>query len=264
MIDLEGLSLREWTEREDKIRDILGENYQPQFRTLLYEGPVNTRYGVRTLQLTEDDMKKASNIPTVQYLNSLKRIATDDIAKSMNMKTRMFDNISSLPAEYKKYLDDHSRSKGFYNPETDEVVVIGNNIENEADLQNLLVQKGYSTKGLEGVLGSELDNLLDDVYSNMSNRDSAKYSDKGKTSRGTALSYISDLSKNPQMNPEEWNRLSSYVRELFKNKYNVQNLTDETIQKLLWRTGNQITGDDTIEEMIRKSAGTSLLRSRDE
>ena len=29
--------------------------------------------------------------------------------------------------------------------------------------------------------------------------------------------------------------------------------TDETIQNLLWRTGNQITGDDTIEEMIRKS-----------
>ena len=93
----------------------------------------------------------------------------------------------------------------------------------------------------------------------MSNRDSAKYSDKGKTSRGTALSYISDLSKNPQINPEEWNRLSTYVRELFKNKYNVQNLTDETIQNLLWRTGNQITGDDSIEEMIRKSKWRGLI-----
>ena len=240
IIDLEGLSLRDWTERENRIRSILGENYQPS-------------YNVHRLLLTEEDMKKVRNIPTVQYSNSLKRIATDDIAKSMNIKTRMFDDISSLPAEYKKYLDDHTHSKGFYNPETDEVVVIGNNIENEADLQNLFVQKGYSSKGLEGVLGKELDNLLDDVYNNMSNRDSAKYSDKGKTSRGTALSYISDLSKNPQMNPEEWNRLSTYVRELFKNKYNVQNLTDETIQNLLWRTGNQITGDDSIEEMIRKS-----------
>ncbi|MBR4963505.1 MAG: hypothetical protein IKY54_06365 [Muribaculaceae bacterium] len=253
IIDLEGLSLRDWTERENRIRSILGENYQPQYHTLLHEGPINLQDKVRTLQLTEDDMKKVRIIPTAQYSNSLKRIAADDIAKSMNMKIRMFDDISSLPAEYKKYLDDHSRSKGFYNHETDEVVVIGNNIENEVDLQNLLVQKGYSSKGLEGVLGKELDNLLDDVYNNMSNRDSAKYSDKGKTSRGTALSYISDLSKNPQINPEEWNRLSTYVRELFKNKYNVQNLTDETIQNLLWRTGNQITGDDSIEEMIRKS-----------
>ena len=264
MIDLEGLSLRDWTERENRIRSILGENYQPPYHTLLYKGPINLQDKVRKLLLTEEDMKNVRTIPTVQYSNSLKRIATDDIAKSMNMKTRMFDDISSLPAEYKKYLDDHSRSKGFYNPETDEVVVIGNNIESEADLQNLFVQKGYSTKGLEGVLGKELDNLLDDVYNNMSNRDSAKYSDKGKTSRGTALSYISDLSKNPQMNPQEWNRLSSYVRELFKNKYNVKNLTDETIQNLLWRTGNQITGDDSIEEMIRKSAGVALLRSRNE
>ena len=190
----------------------MGENYQPQYHTLLHEGPINLQDKVRTLQLTEDDMKKVRIIPTAQYSNSLKRIAADDIAKSMNMKIRMFDDISSLPAEYKKYLDDHSRSKGFYNHETDEVVVIGNNIENEVDLQNLLVQKGYSSKGLEGVLGKELDNLLDDVYNNMSNRDSAKYSDKGKTSRGTALSYISDLSKNPQINPEEWNRLSTYVR----------------------------------------------------
>ena len=254
IIDLEGLSLREWTERENRIRSILGENYKPSYNVhkLLHKStdPPATPHN---LLLTEENMKNIKKIPTVQYDNSLKRIATDDIAKSMNMKTRMFEDVSSLPAEYKKYLDDHSRSKGFYNPETDEVVVIGNNIESEADLQNLLVQKGYSTKGLEGVLGKELDNLLDDVYNNMSNRDSAKYSDKSKTPKGTALSYISELSKNPQMNPEEWNRLSTYVREVFKNKYNVQNLTDETIQNLLWRTGNQITGDDSIEEMIRKS-----------
>ena len=262
LIDLEGLSLSEWMERENKIKSILGENYKSNIRTLLHKS-TDPPAIPHTLMLTEEDMKNVKKIPTVLYDNSLKRIATDDIAKSMNMKTRMFDDISSLPAEYKKYLDDYSRSKGFYNPETDEVVVIGNNIENEADLQNLLIQKGFSTKGLEGVLGNELDNLLDDVYKNMSNRDSAKYSDKNKTPKGTALSYISDLSKNPEKNPEEWNRLSSYVRELFKNKYKVQNLTDETIQKLLWRTGNQITGDDSIEEMIRKSAGLAILRDRD-
>ena len=262
IIDLEGLSLNEWMERENKIKSILGENYKSNIRTLLHKS-TDPPAIPHTLMLTEEDMKNVKKIPTVLYDNSLKRIATDDIAKSMNIKTRMFDDISSVPAEYKKYIDDHSRSKGFYNPETDEVVVIGNNIENEADLQNLLIQKGFSTKGLEGVLGNELDNLLDDVYNNMSNRDSAKYSDKNKTPKGTALSYISDLAKNPEKNPEEWNRLSSYVRELFKNKYNVQNLTDETIQKLLWRTGNQITGDDSIEEMIRKSAGLAILRDRD-
>ena len=87
----------------------------------------------------------------------------------------------------------------------------------------------------------------------MSNRESAKYSKSGNSSRSVALSYISDLAKSPDMNPKEWNRLSNYMRELFNSKYNVQNLSDETIKQLLWRTANQITGDDSIEEMIRKS-----------
>lgn len=258
LVDLEGLSIREWLDREARIKSILKENYQPR------------RIDMQSVETAApgDDVYRGSlmedGTSLTDYSNSLKRMATDDLAKTMNIKTRIFNDISSLPVEYKKFLDDHSRSKGFYNPETDEVVVIANNIENQADLQNLIVQKGYGSKGLESVLGKELDNLLDDVYNNMSNRESAKYSNSGNSSRDAALSYISDLAKNPEVNPGEWNRLSNYMHELFKTKYNVQNLSDETIKQLLWRTANQITGDDSIEEMIRKSAGAALLRSRNE
>ena len=257
LVDLEGLSIRDWLDREARIKSILKENYQPRRIDMQSVEPVAPGDGDYRGSLMEDGSS------LTDYSNSLKRMVTDDLAKTMNINTRVFNDISSLPVEYKKFLDDHSRSKGFYNPETDEVVVIANNIENQADLQNHLIQKGYGSKGLESVLGKELDNLLDDVYNNMSNRESAKYSNSGNSSRDAALSYISDLAKNPEVNPGEWNRLSNYMRELFKTKYNVQNLSDETIKQLLWRTGNQITGDDSIEEMIRKSAGLAILRDRD-
>ena len=239
LIDLEGLSLNEWMERENIIKSVLGENYTPRNFNAKGNNP--------------QDAIWQNSTPNDAYTFSIKRSIIDDLGGKLNLKTRVFEDISSLPQEYKKYLDDHSRSKGFYNPETDEVVIIGNNIESEADLHNTLIQKGYAPKGLESIVGKELDNLLDDIYGNMTIRESSKYSNNGESARGSALAYISDLAQNPSLNPSEWNRLSSYIREIFKTKYNVQNISDETIKELLWKTGKQISGEDSIEEMIRKS-----------
>ena len=239
LFDLDGLSLKEWTEREKIIKSILGENYMPR--------------NFNTKSNNPQDAIWQSSTPNDAYTFSIKRSIIDDLGGKLNLKTRVFADISSIPQEYKKFLDDHSRSKGFYNPETDEVVIIGNNIESEADLHNTLIQKGYAPKGLESIVGKELDNLLDDIYGNMSIRESRKYSNDGESARGSALAYISDLAQNPSLNPSEWNRLSSYIREIFKTKYNIQNISDETIKELLWKTGKQISGEDSIEEMIRKS-----------
>ena len=239
LFDLDGLSLNEWMEREKIIKSILGENYTPR--------------NFNTKSNNPQDAIWQNSSPSDAYTFSIKRSIIDDLGEKLNLKTRVFADISSIPQEYKKFLDDHSRSKGFYNPETDEVVIIGNNIESETDLHNTLIQKGYAPKGLESIVGKELDNLLDDIYGNMSIRESSKYSNKGESTRGSALAYISDLAQNPSLNPSEWNRLSSYIREIFKTKYNVQNISDDTIKELVWKTGKQISGDDSIEEMIRKS-----------
>jgi hypothetical protein len=239
LFDLDGLSLKEWIERENVIKSVLGENYTPR--------------NFNTKGNNPQDAIWQNSTPGEAYSFSIKRSIVDDLGGKLNLKTRVFEDISSLPQEYKKFLDDHSRSKGFYNPETDEVVIISNNIASEADLQNVLIQKGYGSKGLESIVGKELDNLLDDIYGNMSIRESGKYSNSEGSARGTALAYITDLAKNPSLNPSEWNRLSSYIRDIFRTKYNVQNISDDTIKELIWKTGNQISGDDSIEEMIRKS-----------
>ena len=39
----------------------------------------------------------------------------------------------------------------------------------------------------------------------------------------------------------------------FTSETQVQHLTDDTVNSLLMRTANQITGDDTISDMIRKA-----------
>ena len=87
----------------------------------------------------------------------------------------------------------------------------------------------------------------------MTHRESERYSGSGGSSKEVALSYLSDLAKNPSINPTEWQRISTYVRNLFESKYGIQHLTDDTVNSLLMRTANQITGDDTISDMIRKA-----------
>ena len=244
LVDLEGLSLREWMERENRIKEILKENYKPSFLENIKEN-------------------ESRNFIYPSGYNISNSVEAENMAKAMNLKIRRVNDINDLTQQEKKYLDDHSRGKGFYNPETNEVVVIDKNIESDVDFQNTFIQKGVGEKGLQSILGDDMDGFLDDVYNNMTHRESEKYSANGGSSREIALSYISDLVKNPSINPGEWQRLSAYVRNLFRNRYNVQNLSDETVQNLLWRTANQITGDDSIEEMIRKSAGLAILRNRD-
>ena len=234
LVDLEGLSLREWMERENRIKEILKENYKPSFLENIKEN-------------------ESRNFIYPSGYNISNSVEAENMAKAMNLKIRRVNDINDLTQQEKKYLDDHSRGKGFYNPETNEVVVIDKNIESDVDFQNTFIQKGVGEKGLQSILGDDMDGFLDDVYNNMTHRESEKYSANGGSSREIALSYISDLVKNPSINPGEWQRLSAYVRNLFRNRYNVQNLSDETVQNLLWRTANQITGDDSIEEMIRKS-----------
>ena len=237
--DLEGLSPEDWYIRDKLVSDIFGENYRPN--QILY--PRSKR---------ESGVWNIGKYST-EYANSLRRDMLNEVGSKMKLKTRLYADINEVPQEYKKYLDDHSRSKGFYNPETDEVVIIGNNIRNQQELYNTLIQKGYETKGLKGVLGDELDNLLDDVYRNMTHRESERYSGSGRSSKEVALSYLSELAKNPSINPTEWQEISTYVRNLFESKYGIQHLTDDTVNSLLMRTANQITGDDTISDMIRKA-----------
>ena len=87
----------------------------------------------------------------------------------------------------------------------------------------------------------------------MTHRESERYSGSGRSSKEVALSYLSELAKNPSINPTEWQEISTYVRNLFESKYGIQHLTDDTVNSLLMRTANQITGDDTISDMIRKA-----------
>ena len=237
--ELDGMSPEDWDIREKLVSDVFGENYQ-----------LNPRFYPRSRK--RYDVWNIGEYAS-EYANSLRRNMLNDIGSKMKLKTRLYADINEVPKEYKKYIDDHSQSKGFYNPETDEVVIIGNNIENQHELYNTLIQKGYETTGLRGVLGDELDNFLEDVYRNMTHRESERYSGSGGSPKEIALSYLSDLYKNPLLNPKEWNRLSTYVRDLFESKYGIEHLTYDTVNSLLMRTANQITGDDTISDMIRKA-----------
>ena len=49
--------------------------------------------------------------------------------------------------------------------------------------------------------------------------------------------------------------LSSFLKDIIRVKSNGNIVSDETLRRMLWQNNNQITGDDSIEDMIRKSIG---------
>lgn len=245
LFDTGGLSLRDYLDREAEIKRILGDRYRP----------ADVDLGA---QINHDRIWQQRQ-PRKELSNSLRSSAVKSMGDKLNIKTVMYADVKDVPDNYKKYMDDRANSKGFYNPETGEVAIIGDNIRSSAELQNILIQKGYGDAQLNGGFGEEINSLFDDVYRNMTHSQTERYG-ADKPSREVAKHYLADLAENPDINPSEWRDVSTFMRELFASKLNVNNLSDETIRGLFWRMVNSISSDDTIDDMIRKSAGEATIK----
>ena len=262
MFDLGDMTLREYLEKNSpEWRKLQDKNKRDYSINLLDRGE---RFQIQNLPSIKTFDKWGREIPqkhiTWGGLNRDDRYS-DIILKNiianwgdkLKFKTNAFKSFDDIPLEFRKHVESPN-SKGFFNPDTQEVGIIAKNITDENDLKEVILHNGYVGKGLSSVLGSDIDDFYDEIYNNMSNRVTNNYP-RYFSQNEIVKAHLADLANDPYLNPEEWRKISSFLKDMIRVKSNGNIVSDETLRRMLWQNNNQITGDDTIEDMIRKSIG---------
>ncbi len=114
--------------------------------------------------IEEQMIIKTSRAPNYQQM----KIRVNDIQRLYpNVNIELAQNYDNLSEEEKAYVDKNSYSKGvkgYYNKDTDKVVIFADNIKNQADLEKTFAHETAGHKGLEVLLGNDYDNVIKQIY----------------------------------------------------------------------------------------------------
>ena len=96
------------------------------------------------------------------------KIALNDIQRKYpDVKIEMTQNYATLSDTEKQYFDGRNYGKGmngYYNDQTDTVVIFADNIQNTDHLEKTFAHETAGHKGLQVLLGNEYTSIIDEIY----------------------------------------------------------------------------------------------------
>ena len=80
------------------------------------------------------------------------------------------DDIRSEVSDH-DYADMMSKSKGWYDTDTDTITIVADNIEDEQDLERTILHEVVAHKGLRDLLGNRFDDTMRKIFDSMDEAD---------------------------------------------------------------------------------------------
>lgn len=202
----------------------------------------------------------------------LNEIKPNEISKSISeisdkLKTpvRIIHEISEIDDENKSLEKRKRSSKGWFDPSTNEIVVVLPNATSVADAQRTMLHEIVGHKGLRGLFGDNFDEAITDIFKalpqdvkkSISTQAVSKYNfDMAKATE----EYLAEQAESGA-NPSIWHKVVSAIRDLFRKAGISLKLTDNDIKYLLWRSRNNLE-NGTIEERMDKKMRDLDIRDK--
>lgn len=197
----------------------------------------------------------------------LAKEAVTSLGENLNSPVKIIDNIDSVPENRRKW-------KGWFEPETGEVVVVmPNHVSTEDALQTVL-HEVVGHRGLRAVLGEDFDGFLDGVYKNASQKVKRGINDKflNALKNGPALTvreateeYIAELAERDfEGYRDTWNAIRQWFRNFFRNFMNME-ITDGELRYLLWKNYNRMKSgpiETILDRAMEANTGTGKVMPR--
>lgn len=191
------------------------------------------------------------------------------LGDALNTRVNMIENDTDIDSDNRLYRAERKNSKGWYDPETDEITIVMSNIENVLDLQQTILHEVVGHRGLRNMFGENFGSFLKDVYNNGDSRtvrsiDHIQMSGE-YTLQGATEEYLSRLAEKSSLNEQETgvmekfrNFVSKSLRKMgipLKNK-----LTDNDLRDMLWKSRSALSmSDDALVRERTLQAQGSLL-----
>lgn len=191
-----------------------------------------------------------------------KKIAeVKNLSSELNTPVRIVRDVNDLPGDVRK-----RRAKGYYDPKTGETVIVLPNNTDVADVQKTLLHEIVAHKGLRGLLGDKLDDMLDRIFAGLPEKQRAAlareaYSEYEGNVRVATEEYLARIAEK-DIQPTVWEKVKSAIRDFFRSLGIELRMADADIQYLLWKSKNRLKRDGSMLEIVENVARDADMKER--
>lgn len=172
--------------------------------------------------------------------------AATKLAESLGEKVRIVRDVNEIEHQNKKVQENQRKSKGWFNTDTREIVVVLPNATGIEDVQATILHEAVGHKGLRELVGDDrFDDFLDKVYAAASLETRKKIVDLAKQNhwdfRLATEEYIAGLAENGFAGREN-RTLFEKIKDFFRDMLSMAkialgvNIGDNELRYMLWRT----------------------------
>lgn len=152
------------------------------------------------------------------------------------------DDIRSEVSDH-DYADMMSKSKGWYDTDTDTITIVADNIEDERDLERTILHEVVAHKGLRDLLGNRFDDTMRKIFDSMDEADQRSYLDRYGDQVIAAEEFMATLAEsNP--NSSLWDKIISFVRDALRSMGLDIKMNDTDMRTLLTRSRDRLSEVD--------------------
>lgn len=136
-----------------------------------------------------------------------------------------------------------SKSKGWYDTETDTVTIVADNIESDEDLERTILHEVVAHKGLRGLLGDRFDDTMRKIFDSMEETDQRSYLDRYGDQVIAAEEFMATLAES---NPDSslWDKIVSFIRDALRSMGLDIKMNDTDMRTLLTRSRDRLSEVD--------------------
>ena len=152
------------------------------------------------------------------------------------------DDIRSEVSDH-DYADMMSKSKGWYDTDTDTITIVADNIEDEQDLERTILHEVVAHKGLRDLLGNRFDDTMRKIFDSMDEADQRSYLDRYGDQVIAAEEFMATLAEsNP--NSSLWDKIISFVRDALRSMGLDIKMNDTDMRTFLTRSRDRLSEVD--------------------
>ena len=149
--------------------------------------------------------------------------------------------------------NDMLRSKGWYDTESDTIYIVADNNSNETDLESTILHEAIAHKGLRNLLGDKFSDVMDVVFSSMSEADRKSYVELYGSPEVAAEEYIARLAENGTDMPLLRRIIAAIRKALRELGINLQMTDNDMIYLLHLSRRNLSRVDEKISSSSREN-----------
>jgi len=226
--------------------------------------------GVKILDVsqknTETPVSGAPKVPTSEQVHA----EADRFAEQYGMPIRVIDNTNEITHPNPERQERMRRSKGWFDPQTGELVIVAPNAESVADIQETVQHEVVAHKGLSKLLGDNYGTFLDYVFNNADRKAKQKIMERmhaegwtGEQGRRRATDeFLGDTAEEADFSQIKekawWQKAIDFLKDLLRKAGITIRLTENEIRYHLWRSHQNL-----INEVKGRKQDTPFQKAQD-